>query len=92
MVVFLLGSLYIGAVLQIFAQFFGVLGLTVTASPNSRNANIYQPEGDYKNFSAEDWIIDLALSSYATVAWTSALAAAAVATILFTTPTFRKFV
>jgi hypothetical protein len=90
-VVFLLGALYIGAVLQIFAQFFGVLGLTVTASPNSRDANSNQPDPLMNNFGAADWIVDLALSRYATVAWTSALAAAAMATVLFTTPAPRKF-
>jgi len=91
-VVFLLGALYIGAVLQLFAQFFGVLGLTVNASPNSRDANGDQPDFNLNNFDAADWIIDLALSRYATVAWTSALAAAAVATVLFKTPSFKKFI
>jgi Ca2+/Na+ antiporter len=90
-VILLLGSLYIGAVLQIFAQFFGILGLTLNASPNAERANGDQPTFGLNNFSADDWTIDLALSRYATVAWTSALAAAAVATVIFRTPRSRKF-
>jgi hypothetical protein len=89
-VVALLTFLYIGAALQLFAQFFGVLGLTVSASPSGRDANGYQTDYLLNNFDAADWVIDVALSRYATVAWTAALAAAAVATVVFKKPSIRK--
>jgi hypothetical protein len=89
-VVALLSFLYIGAVLQLFAQFFGVLGLTVSASPNARNANGDQQNTLLNNFDAADWVMDVALSRYATVAWTAALAAAVAAKGLLRTSSARK--
>lgn len=80
--------LYAGAVLQILAQFFGVLGLTITATPAPTTAVQYN-QGE---LGATPWIIDKALSTYATVAWTSALATAGLIGFVYRTPRFEKFV
>ena len=82
--------LYIGVVLQILAQFFGVLGLTINATPNAGDATADQYYKPFKNFVAHDWVIGKALSTYATVAWTSALACAVIASLFFQMPRFKK--
>ena len=62
-------SLWVGAILQFLAQFFGILGLTVVATG---------PLGDVNggNYGASTWSIDLALARYGSAAWLSALVAA----------------
>jgi hypothetical protein len=85
----LLSCLYTGALLQILAQYFGVLGLTVTATPNAKDAVQFQLDGA-NNFMGHDWVIGRALSAFATVAWTSALFCAGIATAVFTRPRFPK--
>jgi hypothetical protein len=76
--------------LQVLAQFFGVLGLTVNATPNAGDASQDQPDTTSDNFVAQDWVIDKALSTYATIAWTSALLCALIATSIFRRPRFSK--
>ena len=65
-------SLVIGAVLQVLAQFFGVLGLTLNATQNARDV-ISKAPGGFRNFGASDWVLDIALVRYASVAWLSAV-------------------
>jgi len=62
-------SLYIGALLQIFAQFFGILGLTINATPTPSEAGANSIDG----IGATPWIMDKAMTRYATVAWTMAI-------------------
>ena len=71
----LIAFLAIGAVLQLLAQFFGVLGLSLN--------NSYTPSAvtgaavpDFENFGANEWTLDIALTRYATVAWVSAIVCA----------------
>lgn len=79
-------SLYVGAILQVLAQFFGVLGLTVNATPTA-----YQAEQNNQNFlGATPWIMDKALTTYATVAWTMAVACAGLVGFVYRTPKFPK--
>jgi hypothetical protein len=80
--------LYVGAVLQILAQFFGILGMTSNATPIPSQAVQYN-QGE---LGATPWIMDKALSTYTTVAWTSALATAGLVGIVYRTPRFEKFV
>lgn len=84
----LLGFLYIGAILQIFAQFFGVISMTIIATPTPDQA----VQSNVDNLGATPWIIDTALSTYATVAWTSALAYAGLIGMVYRTPRFTKLV
>lgn len=86
----LLACLYAGALTQILAQYFGVLGLTVNATPTADTAKGVVNDNDWNNFQADSWAIGEGLSTYATIAWTSALASAAVATTVFRTPRFTK--
>jgi hypothetical protein len=76
--------------MQFIAQFFGVLGLTMNATPTAADVVGNQPNGTLSNFAAQSWVVDRALSSYATVAWTAALGCAAVTTMMFRTPKFVK--
>lgn len=89
-VFFFLFCLYAGALLQLLAQFFGVLGLTMNATPTAADVTGNQPNGTLSNFAAQAWVIDRALSAYATVAWTAALMCAAVTTAAFRTPRLIK--
>ena len=86
----LLACLYIGAVTQVLAQYFGVLGLTVNATPNADTAVGTVHDSDYNHFVADSWAVGQGLSTYATIAWTSALSCAAVATLVLRTPRFAK--
>jgi hypothetical protein len=86
----LLVCLYTGSLMQILAQFFGILGLTINASLNAQDVVSAQGKPGLNNFVAHAWVVDKALSSYATVAWTSALLCAAIATVVFRTPRFAK--
>lgn len=83
---FLLAFMYVGVVMQILAQYFGVLGLVTYASPTPSDV-VNAGQG----VTAETWKIDKGLSTYATIAWTSALATAALAGVVFKTPSFRQF-
>jgi hypothetical protein len=83
-------SLSLGALLQFLAQFFGILGLTVNATPNAGRVTKDQYKKSLNNFSANQWVVDKALSSYATVAWTSAIVGALVVAAVFRTPRFSK--
>ena len=65
-------SLTIGAILQVLAQFFGVLGLTLNAS-QTPDYNLQTAAPGFQNFGSSDWILDIALVRYASVAWLSAL-------------------
>ncbi|KAJ9607110.1 hypothetical protein H2200_008182 [Cladophialophora chaetospira] len=86
MVTALMGSLYIGAVLQFVAQFFAVLGLTLTATPTPN-----QVSNNHDNlFGAKPWIMDIALTRYATVAWTTAIACAMIVGANYRTPRFER--
>lgn len=89
----LLVFLYAGILTQILAQFFGVLGLTVNATPKATDEAkaIIQFDAEIK-FQADTWAIGKGLSTYATIAWASAAACAAVATALFRTPRYPKVV
>lgn len=93
-VAFFLGCLYIGAFLQLLAQFFGVLGLTVSATPKQdAELLVFQDigttdQGD--NYDPDSWVIGKALSTYATVAWTSAVLCATVATLVMRRPRIAK--
>ncbi|KAH8901388.1 hypothetical protein GQ53DRAFT_835205 [Thozetella sp. PMI_491] len=71
--------LVIGVLLQLLAQFFGVLGLTVLASPTGAGAWIFQTMPGENFFVGHDWVIGKALNTYATIAWTTALLAAGIA-------------
>ncbi|KAK0100919.1 hypothetical protein ONS95_007361 [Cadophora gregata] len=84
----LLVSLYIGAILQILAQFFGVISMTIIATPTQDQAI----QSNVDNLGATPWIIDKALSAYATVAWTSALACAGLVSLVYRTPKFTKLI
>ncbi|KAA6408755.1 MAG: hypothetical protein FRX48_07098 [Lasallia pustulata] len=63
---------YSSALLQLLAQYFGPPGLTISATPSGADAaaNKYSLKAPRNNFAAHDWVIDKALSSYATLAWT----------------------
>jgi hypothetical protein len=74
--------LLLGAALQVLAQFFGVLGLTQNATPNA-NLITQRYLSGFGNFSAGDWILDIALVRYASVAWLSAVLCAVGAGWLF---------
>lgn len=89
-VVALLTCLYAGILTQILAQYFGVLGLTVNATPNAASARDAVGFTDYIYFQADSWAIGKGLSTYATTAWASAVACAAVATALFRRPRYPK--
>ena len=86
----LLSCLYVGAVMQILAQCFGVLGLTVNATPSAQSAKDTVHNSDWVYFVADSWAIGKGSSMYATTAWASALACAALATTVFRTPRFPK--
>lgn len=87
----LLICLYVGSLLQILAQLFGMLGLTVNATPSdTQDAYNDQSNTTFAYFAVGHWTIGKALSTYATVAWTSAVLCAAVATSVFRTPRFTK--
>ncbi|KAF1950577.1 hypothetical protein CC80DRAFT_229143 [Byssothecium circinans] len=75
--------LYIGAVLQVLAQFFGILGLIVNPTPNGGDATASQHKKLLNNFAAHEWVMDKGLTTYATVAWTSAVLCAVIATAVF---------
>jgi hypothetical protein len=86
----LLACLCIGATMQILAQFFGVLGLTVNATPTALTSQGTQKNATLANYVAGSWAIGDGLSIYATTAWASALACTAVATTVFRTPRWSK--
>lgn len=71
----LLACLVIGSVTQLLAQYFGVLGLSVNATPTYDKTPLVQT-ATYHFFVADSWAIDTGLSVYATTAWTSAIACA----------------
>lgn len=74
--------LMLGAALQVLAQFFGVLGLSQNATPNA-SLIVQEYLTDFGNFTAGDWILDIALVRYASVAWLSAIFGAVGAGWLF---------
>lgn len=82
----------IGIALQILAQFFGILGLVITATPDTENLDVQQPEPNYAVYTSDDWIIGEGLARYATVTWVSALAALLIARVTFSTSTKAKMV
>lgn len=84
----LLLSLYTGAILQILAQFFAILALTINATPSPAQAT----QNGSAEFGASAWTMDKALTAYATVAWTTALACALLTGYLYRTPRFAKLV
>ncbi|KAL5326212.1 hypothetical protein ACEPPN_007350 [Leptodophora sp. 'Broadleaf-Isolate-01'] len=86
-VLFTILSLYIGVILQLIAQFFGVLGLTIIATPDQFQA-VQHASGV---LGATPWVIDKALATYATVAWTSALACAVLVSRAYRMPRWDKF-
>lgn len=87
----LLTCLYAGILTQILAQYFGVLGLTVNATPKDKDsAQAAIQDTNYGNFMVDTWAIGRGLSTYATIAWASAVACAAVAKVLFRTPRYPK--
>lgn len=71
-------SLLLGAALQVLAQFFGVLSLSVLATPTAAVVNTIAPRG-FTNFAASDWMLDIGLTRYASVAWAFSLAGAGLA-------------
>lgn len=76
-------SLVLGAVLQLLAQFFGVLSQTVLASPAATVVNsLPQIPRGMSNFVATDWMLDIGLTRYASVAWAFSLAGGALAGLL----------
>jgi Trk-type K+ transport system membrane component len=81
----LLFCLCAGALLQVLAQFFGVLGLTITATGT-------QGPSTGQNVGVSLWTVDVALSRYATVAWTFSLATAAMTLLAYRIPRFAKLV
>lgn len=85
-----LACLVIGAVTQVLAQYFGVLGLTVNATPSAADAIGAVHESDAIFFRADSWAISRGLSVYGTTAWASAIACAVVASSVFRTPRFTK--
>lgn len=86
----LLICLYAGALMQILAQYFAILGLTVDASLTPDVLYGERQNQDENYYSAQNWVIGRGLSTYATVTWTSSLLCAAVATSVFRTPRFPK--
>ena len=72
LVILLSFSLYTSAALQMLAQFFAILGLTLNATPTPAQAT----QNGTGNFGASSWIMDRALTQFATVAWTSSLTCA----------------
>ncbi|KAK5455898.1 hypothetical protein LTS15_005216 [Exophiala xenobiotica] len=92
MILLLLFFLYAGSLMQILAQFFGLLGLTINNSLSVQDVWTAQfnTNTTLDNFVAHAWVVDKGLSAYATVAWTSALLCAAIATVYFHTPRFYK--
>lgn len=73
-------SFVLGAILQLLAQFFGVLSHTVLASPAATVVNsMPQIPPGMSNFLATDWILDIGLTRYASVAWAFSLAGGALA-------------
>lgn len=87
----LLTCLYAGILTQILAQYFGVLGLTINATPKDKDsAKTAVQDTDYDNFMVDTWAIGKGLSTYATVAWASAVACATIAKALFRTPRYPK--
>jgi hypothetical protein len=89
-VALLLACLYAGSALQILAQYFGVLGLTVNATPTYGTAQSFQKNATLGFYVADSWAIGKGLSTYATTAWASATFCAAVATTVFRRPRFPK--
>ena len=87
-VLVLLFSLYVGAILQILAQFFGVLGLTLNATPTPAQAT----QNGSDDFGASYWVMDKALTTFATVAWTSSLACGMMTGFVYRTPKFSKLI
>lgn len=75
-------SLYTGALLQVFAQFFGILGLTINATPTPSEARANSLDG----LGVSEWIMDKALTRYATVGWTMALACAVATNLCYRAP------
>jgi len=82
----LLFMLCAGAILRILAQFFGVLGLTITATGTDCST------GDQSAYGASSWMIGRALSTYTTTAWISAIATAAMTAFIYRTPRSTKLV
>ncbi|KIM99943.1 hypothetical protein OIDMADRAFT_30313 [Oidiodendron maius Zn] len=87
-VLLIVTSLYAGAFLQILAQLFGILGLTVNATPTPAQAT----QNGSEEFGASTWIMDKALTEFATVAWATALPCALLTGYLYRTPKFSKLV
>ncbi|CZR52729.1 uncharacterized protein PAC_02606 [Phialocephala subalpina] len=79
--------LSIGAILQFVAQFFGVLGLTINGTPFPDQA--IQHNRDI--LGATPWIMDKALTAYASVAWTMAGAGAVGVGMVYRVPRWEKF-
>ena len=88
-VALLIASVGIGAMLQILAQYFGVIGLTLNATPNAASAATGS-SSQTGNFVADEWVLERGLTTYATVAWTSAIACAIVARSTFSLPKYTK--
>lgn len=78
--------LCIGAALQVIAQFFGVLALTLNASPVPDDIS----NDTNGAFGANSWVIGVALSTYATVAWTTALITAGLVILTYRLPRIEK--
>ena len=82
----LLFCLYMGAAFQVLAQFFGVLAFTINPTPNGADATASQHKRHFNHFSADEWVMDEALTTYATIAWMAAVLAALAATAVFERP------
>ncbi|KAH8654010.1 hypothetical protein BGZ60DRAFT_419140 [Tricladium varicosporioides] len=76
----------VGALLQFTAQFFGVLAMTINGTPFPDQA--VQHNRDI--LGATPWIMDRALTSYASVAWTMALCAAVGIGLVYRLPRLEK--
>jgi hypothetical protein len=74
--------LFLGAALQLLAQFLGVLAFTVNATPTPLQA----AQGNTFDFGASTWILDVALTSYASCAWVFALFAAGLVGFVWRVP------
>ncbi|KAF8851877.1 hypothetical protein BDZ45DRAFT_678782 [Acephala macrosclerotiorum] len=79
--------LSIGAILQFVAQFFGVLGMTINGTPFPDQAVQHNPD----ILGATPWIMDKALTAYATVAWTFAGVGAVGVGMVYRVPRWEKF-
>jgi hypothetical protein len=90
-----LTCLYVGILCQILAQLFGLLGLNVLATPGSIATASDLNQGipaAVANYGLGPWVVDRGLSTWATVAWTSAVACAALVGNLWQRPRWARII